>query len=139
MLRGIVRAIVVTVGAIIAIAVLALATWRLAVQRVNLVIVNASGAEAQLTWQPVLLAAEEALAVGGCESTSLSLAGGQHWRLQATSLDINANFVDRSWQASMVRFVIWLEPGGGSRIEGPTAVDRAAPVPNPEACAVAIP
>jgi hypothetical protein len=113
------------------------ATWRLAVQRVNLVIVNQSGVEAQLTWQPSLFAVESTIRVGGCESRSMDLGGGQTWRLEADGLDINANAVDRPWLTPMVAFEIWLDAGGSSRINGPHAVSRPISAPNPSSCTVA--
>lgn len=123
-------------AAVLLVALVAVVAWRWAIQRVNLVIVNQSGAEARLTWQPSLFATPTTITIGGCESTSMDLGGGQHWRLEADALDINANFVDRPWLTSMVEFEIWIDPGGGSRIVGPRAVDHPVGAPAPSGCTV---
>jgi hypothetical protein len=126
----------VGVATAIALIVVAIAWWRLSIQRVNLVIVNQSGVAAQLTRQPSLFGAQETTPVDGCESMSMDLGGGQFWRLEATGLDTNANALDRPWLARMIEYEIWLDPGGKSRIVGPRVVERQVGAPNPEACAI---
>jgi hypothetical protein len=118
----------------ILVVLLAVAAWRLAIQRVNLVIVNQSGFDAVLTWQPTLFAPEVTMPIDGCESKSMDLGGGQAWRLQANGLDINANAIERAWLTRMVAFEIWLEPGGSSRTEGPSSVERPVTAPVPDRC-----
>jgi hypothetical protein len=130
------RAILVVVVLLLLVAG-AVAAWRWGIQRVNLVIVNQSGAAAQLTWQPSMFAAPVTFSVGGCESKSLDLGGGQSWRLEGDGLDINANAVDRPWLTRMVGFEIWLDPGGSSRINGPRPVDRRVDAPMPAGCVIA--
>ena len=126
--------VVVLALALITIAPIAVAAWRVAAQRVNLVIVNQSGVEAALTWEPGLFAPRETVPINGCEAKSLELAGGQYWRLQSDALDVNARFVDRPWLTPMVKFEIWLEQGGGSRIVGPDPVDGRVDAPIPSGC-----
>ena len=128
------RRLVLTTIALVVVAFVAVAGWRIAIQRVNLVIVNQSGVEATLTWEPSLFAARQSVPISGCESKSLDLGGGQYWRLESDTLDINARFVDRPWRAPMIKFEIWLDPGGGSRIVGPDPTDRRVDAPAPTAC-----
>ena len=126
---------VLAIGAVLLLVVATMiAAWRLDVQQVDLVIVNASGVGAQLSWQPMLFAAYETVTVGGCESKSIVLRGGEGWRLTADGLDINANAVDRPWFTRMIAFEIRLDPGGSSRVAGPRAIDGPLGAPSPEAC-----
>lgn len=116
-------------------ALVAIGAWRWTIQRVNLVIVNQSGATAQLTYQPQLLAERTTITIEACTSTSIDLAGGQSWRLEAAGLDINANAVDRPWLTPRIAFEIRLDPGSSSRINGPHPVDGPVAAPTPSGCA----
>jgi hypothetical protein len=128
------RTAVAAAAVVVLLALGAVCAWRLAIQRVNLVIVNQSGVDAVLTWQASLFGPEVTMPIDGCESESMDLGGGQAWRLEANGLDINANAIERAWLTRMVAFEIWLEPGGSSRIEGPSSVERPVTAPVPDRC-----
>jgi hypothetical protein len=108
--------------------------WRWEVQTVNLVIVNASGITARLSWQPQLFANEAQATIGGCESTSIELRAGERWRLAHDRLDMNSSIVDMPLFTRMVAVEIWLAADGSSRYVPAYAVDDALDAPTPTGC-----
>lgn len=111
----------------------ALVLWARPAAGLNLVIVNQSGAEAELTWKPGALDAEETVTSGGCESKSILLE--HEWRLQANNLDMNSRSVQLPSTTKVVELEIWLDPDGSSRTVGPREVDQPVNAPYPSACA----
>jgi hypothetical protein len=122
--------VVLTLGAI------AWFGWRWGVQTVNLVIVNASGLPAQLSWQPLLFAEEERVAIGGCESKSIVLRAGERWHLAHDRLEMNSSVVDVPLLAPDVAVEIWLAADGSSRYVPAYPIDAALNAPPPTGCAI---
>lgn len=120
--------------ALIAVGALAGLGWRWGTQRVNLVIVNASGIPAQLSWQPQLFAAEETITIGGCEAKSMRLLAGERWRFAHDRLDMNSSIVDVPLLARMVAVEIWLAADGSSRYVPAYPVDDPVAAPLPSGC-----
>lgn len=111
--------------------------WRWELQSVNLLIVNASGAPAQLSWQPQLFADEASVSIGGCESKSIVLRAGERWHLAHDRLEMNSSVVDVPLLAPTVAVEIWLAADGSSRYVPAYPVDAALNAPSPEGCPVA--
>ena len=54
------------------------------------------------------------MAVGGCESKSIELRGGDTWRFMGNRLDVNSSAVDVPPFAREVAVEIWLAQDGSS-------------------------
>ncbi len=108
--------------------------WRWQGQTVNVVIVNASGAAAQFSWQPHLFADQATVAVGGCESKSIQLRGGATWRFVSCRLDMGSSTVNIPLSTREVAVGIWLAQDGSSRLVSAYPVDRPVDVPYPSGC-----
>lgn len=106
--------------------------WRLAGQRVNVVIVNASGQPIEFSWQPALFVPLETVTIGGCESKSADLLAGEGWRLMRDGdLVAHASVVSVPPLARRVAVEIRLEPDDSVLI-GPTSeVERPIDAPYP--------
>lgn len=122
---GAVLLVLVLIGGLVWVA------WRWQLQTVDVVIVNASGVEAEFTWQPQLFAAEASVVVRGCESKSIQLLAGEEWRLVADKLDISSSVVDVPLAARAVAVEVWLDPDGGSRLVRAYPVDGPVSAPDP--------
>lgn len=107
------------------------AGWRWAGQRVDVVIVNASGREAQFTWQPQLFAETATVSVGGCESKSVVLLAGETWRFDSDILSVDSSSVAVPPTAVTSAFEIWLDRDGSGRTVPAHAVDVPVPAPYP--------
>lgn len=103
-------------------------------QRLNLVLVNQSGVDAQLTWKPAMYAADEVTTLGGCESKSIVVGAGG-WLLTGLNLDVSSEGLNLPFTTRMLELEIWLEPDGSSRTVGPREVDHEVDAPYPSACA----
>ena len=105
--------------------------WRWVGQRVDVVMVNASGQLAQFTWQPQLFTEAVTVPVGGCESKSVQLLAGETWRFDSDSLAVDSARVTVPLFATDVAFEIWLNADGTSRVVPAYAVDGPVSAPYP--------
>jgi hypothetical protein len=117
-------AIVVLIGA-------ASVGWRWAVQRVNVVIVNASGQVGQFSWQPQLFGNIVDVPVGGCESKSIELLAGETWRFTSDRIEVTSSVVSVPLLAQEVAFELWLAADGTSRLVPAYVVDGPMSAPAP--------
>jgi hypothetical protein len=120
--------------AVVALGAVSWAAWRWEIQKVNVVIVNASGAAATFSWQPRLFAADETVAIGGCESKSIELRAGARWRLAHDQLEMQAAIVEVPLLTPEVALEIWLATDGSSRYVPAYPVDAPVPAPYPAGC-----
>jgi hypothetical protein len=126
------RRAVAAVGFAALVIAVVLAGWRWAGQRVDVVIVNASGREAQFTWQPQLFAEPVTVSVGGCESKSVVLLAGETWRFDSDILSVDSTSVVVPFTAQISALEVWLDRDGTARLIPAHAVDGpiAAPYPS---------
>ena len=108
--------------------------WRWEVQTVDVVIVNASGLPGQFSWQPQVFADEVTVTIGGCESKSIQLRAGEHWRFDHDRLEMNSSVVDVPTFVREVAFEIWLDADGSSRTVPVHPVDGPVNAPIPSGC-----
>src|SRR5260221_13418100 len=119
-------------SAVVAIVVLAGAAflgWRWAGQRVNVVIVNASGQAGQFSWQPQLFADTVDVPVGGCDSKSIELLAGETWRFTSDRIEGTSSIVPVPLLVPEVAIELWLAPDSTSRVVPAYAVDGPIEAP----------
>ena len=108
--------------------------WRWQVQTVDVVIINASGVAAQFSWQPQPFAELVTVAVGGCESKSMELRGGETWRFMSDRLDVDSSAASIPLFTREVAVEIWLAQDGSRRFVPAYPVDRPVGAPYPPGC-----
>jgi hypothetical protein len=108
--------------------------WRWQGQTVDLLIVNASPAGAEFSWQPRLFADLASAPIGACESKSIELRAGETWRFQNDQLDIGSSAFSIPLFDREVAIEIWIAPDGSSRLVSPYPVARALGAPYPSGC-----
>ncbi|MEO8272454.1 MAG: hypothetical protein ABI620_00130 [Chloroflexota bacterium] len=109
-------------------------TWRWAIQRVNVVIVNASGVPGSFSWQPNLFADEVSVSLGGCESKSIHLLAGERWHLVHESLEMNSAAIDMPLFTPAIAIEIWIDANGSSRFVPPYPIDGPVDLPIARDC-----
>jgi hypothetical protein len=128
------KRVVVGLIVIAAVATSAWVSWRWQVQTVDVVIVNASGGEVDVTWQSWPLAEQALVSVGACESRTLRLHAGATWRLHADGLEVSSAAFEIPLQERAAALEIWLEPDGSSRLVLPYPVTGTVVAPAPNGC-----
>jgi hypothetical protein len=119
---------------VIALVVIGALVWRWQLQTVDVVIVNASGTEAQFSWQPQLFAQLATNAVGGCEAKSITLRAGETWRLEGDKLDIDSTAVNVPFFEPAVAAEVWLNADGSHRFVPAYPIHAAVSLPIPPGC-----
>jgi hypothetical protein len=108
--------------------------WRWQGQTLDVVIVNASGTVVQFSWQPRPFADQVTVAMGGCQSKSIQLRGGDTWRFTSDRLDVDSSSVSVPLLTRDVAVEIWLAPDGSSRLVPAYPDDRPVDAPYPTGC-----
>jgi hypothetical protein len=100
---------------VVALVLICACVWRWQIQTVDVVIVNASGTQAQFSWQPRPFAEFVTVDMPGCASKSMNLLAGEAWQLQSRNLDIDSTAVDVPLFRPAVAVEIWLNGDGSHR------------------------
>ena len=117
--------------AVIAVGATGWLAWRWAIQTVDVVLVNESGVPGSFSWQPGPFAGEVTVALGGCESKSITLRAGERWHLVHKSVEMNSSAIEVPPFVAGVAIEVWIAADGSSRFVPPYEVDQPVGAPAP--------